>query len=80
MFTESFITKNNKQRIDNKGKISLLEQGYVNRMNFNKLANKSGSKNNGCFKDFTLTNVRQTAKLIEIKQAIEKLKGFKIEC
>ena len=31
-------------------------------------------------KDFTLTNVRQQAKIIEVKKAIEKLKGFKIEC
>jgi len=32
------------------------------------------------FKDFTLTNVRKTAKVMEIKMAIEKLKGFRIEC
>ena len=31
-------------------------------------------------KDFTLTNVRQQAKFHEVKKAIEKLKGFKIEC
>jgi hypothetical protein len=31
-------------------------------------------------RDFTLTNVRQNAKLNEIKAAIEKLKGYKVEC
>ena len=31
-------------------------------------------------KDFTLTNVRQQSKLFEIKQAIEKLKGYRLEC
>ena len=31
-------------------------------------------------KDFTLTNVKRTTKLYEIKHAIEKLKGYKVEC
>ena len=35
---------------------------------------------NDNFKDFTLKNVRQTSKLEDIKWAIEKLKGYKIEC
>ena len=39
-----------------------------------------GTVKSGCLKDFTLTNVRQTAKLYEIKSAIEKLKGYKLEC
>ena len=60
--------------------MTLLEEGYLARLNFNKNGSKPNNKNNGCFKDFTLTNVRQTAKLIEIKQAIEKLKGYRIEC
>ena len=75
MFTNAFVTKSCE-----KNKMTLLEQGYLTRMNFNKQANKSNNKNNGSFKDFTLTNVRQTAKLIEIKGAIEKLKGYRIEC
>lgn len=31
-------------------------------------------------RDFTLTNVRQNAKLFDIKIAIEKLKGYRVEC
>jgi hypothetical protein len=31
-------------------------------------------------KDFTLTNVKQSARIIEVKLAIEKLKGYRIEC
>ena len=31
-------------------------------------------------KDFTLTNVRQSATVLEIKKAVEKLKGFRMEC
>jgi hypothetical protein len=38
------------------------------------------SRTQGPLKDFTLTNVRHSAKLSEIKKAIFKLKGFKIEC
>lgn len=34
----------------------------------------------GPLRDFTLTNVRQNSKLYDIKIAIEKLKGYKIEC
>lgn len=53
MFTNGFINKSCE-----KNKITLLEQGYTSRMNFNKQPNKTNNKNNGCFKDFTLTNVR----------------------
>ncbi len=53
MFTNAFVTKSCE-----KNKMTLLEQGYLTRMNFNKQANKSNNKNNGSFKDFTLTNVR----------------------
>ena len=31
-------------------------------------------------KDFTLTNVRGNATIYDIKQAIEKLKGYSIKC
>ena len=41
---------------------------------------KNSKNKHGPLRDFTLTNVRQTAKLNDIKIAIEKLKGYKLEC
>ena len=35
---------------------------------------------NNVVKDFTLTNVRGTATIHDIKQAIEKLKGYSSDC
>ena len=40
----------------------------------------NNKKPQNLLKDFTLTNVRQTAVLTDIKIAIEKLKGYKVEC
>ena len=39
MFTNAFVTKSCE-----KNKMTLLEQGYLTRMNFNKQANKSNNK------------------------------------
>lgn len=46
----------------------------------NSQASKPRGNKQTPLRDFTLTNVRHNAKLIDIKSAIEKLKGYKIEC
>lgn len=79
MFTQRYLDKN---RNGNLNVVFHYLQSNIRDSSAQESPNKSATSviKTGCLKDFTLTNVRQTAKLSDIKSAIEKLKGYKLEC
>lgn len=83
MFSRVYLEKNNgtqivhqylKQNVPFGSDIQITSQQSSNNRDNSKATKQVH------LRDFTLTNVRQNAKLSEIKTAIEKLKGYKIEC
>lgn len=68
VFTEAYLQKNRDKIMSSLHRASGQD------------SSSNARKSQNLLKDFTLTNVRQTAVLTDIKIAIEKLKGYKVEC
>lgn len=82
LFARAFLDKNNSSQIVQQYLKQSVPFVSDNQIHSNSSNYRDTSKNQKQvhLRDFTLTNVRQNAKLFEIKTAIEKLKGYKVEC